>query len=87
MAISKRRLLMGVASVSLCLASTHSSNASTGWVNTHTQAITLVEAKSLGALDPSTPLRITVALQMQNAQSLQTLVQQQATPDSPNFGK
>jgi len=87
MAISKRRLMMGVATASLCLASAHSSNASTSWVNTHTQAIPLVQAKSLGALDPSTPLRITVALQMQNAQALQNLVQEQATPNSPNFGK
>jgi subtilase family serine protease len=56
-------------------------------VSTHTQAIPLVKAKLLGALDPASTLRISVALQMQNAQALQNLVQQQATPGSPNFSK
>ena len=87
MTISKWRLMAGAATVSLCLASANSSNALTTWVNTHTQAIPLVQAKLLGAVDPSTAMHITVALQMQNAQGLQDLVQQQATPNSPNFGK
>jgi len=56
-------------------------------VNTHTQAIPLVKAKLLGALDPATTLRISVALQMQNTQALQNLVAQQATPGSANFNK
>jgi subtilase family serine protease len=84
MAISKWRLIAGAATASLCLTS---ANASAAWVNTHTQAIPLVKAKLLGALDPATPLRISVALQMQNTQALQTLVQQQATPGSSNFNK
>ncbi len=84
MTISKWRLLAGAATASLCLAS--ASNAAV-WVNTHTQAIPLVKAKLLGAVDPSTAMHVTVALQMQNAQALQNLVQQQATPNSPNFGK
>src|ERR1700685_1790357 len=87
MVISRWRLLAGAATASLCLASANSSNATTAWVNTHTQAIPLVKAKLLGTLDPATPLRITVALQMQNTQALQTLVQQQATPGDPNFNK
>jgi subtilase family serine protease len=56
-------------------------------VNTHTQAIPLVKAKLLGPVDPAQTLRISVALQMQNAQALQSLVQQQATPGSSNFNK
>jgi pseudomonalisin len=87
MAISKWRLLAGAATVASCLASTQTSNASTAWVSTHTQAIPLVKAKSLGALDPAKTLRVSVALQMRNAQALQTLVQQQATPGSPDFNK
>jgi pseudomonalisin len=87
MAISRWRLLAGAATASLCLASTQSSNALGGWVNTHTQAIPLVKAKFLGALDPATTMRVSVALQMQNTQALQNLVQQQATPGSPNFNK
>ena len=87
MSISKWRLMAGAATASLCLASAHSSNASTTWVNTHTQAIPLVQAKSLGALDPAKTLRVTVALPMQNAQALQGLVQEQATPGSPNFNR
>ncbi|MGH7489072.1 MAG: hypothetical protein ACREMY_26235, partial [bacterium] len=66
MTISKWRLIAGAATASLCLASTHSSYASTGWVNTHTQAIPLVKAKLLGALNPATTMRVSVALQMQN---------------------
>ena len=87
MAISRWRLLAGAATASLCLASTQSSYALAGWANTHTQAIPLVKAKLLGALDPASTLRVTVALQMQNAQALQGLVQQQATPGSDNFNK
>ena len=87
MAISKWRLLAGAATASLCLASAQSSNALAGWANTHTQAIPLVKAKLLGAVDPATTMRITVALQMQNTQALQSLVQQQATPGSSNFNK
>jgi pseudomonalisin len=83
----KWRLLAGAATASLCLASTFSAHASTGWVSTHTQAIPLVKAKLLGAIDPAQPMRIAVALQMQNAQALQNLVQQQATPGSSNFNK
>src|SRR5690348_16140953 len=87
MSISKWRLMAGAATASLCLVSAYSSHAATSWVNTHTQAIPLVQARLLGAVDPSTTMRVTVALQMQNAQALQDLVQQQATPNSPNFGK
>jgi subtilase family serine protease len=54
-------------------------------VNTHTQAIPLIKATSLGALDATQNLSISVALKMQNAQTLQDLVQQQATPGSPNY--
>jgi pseudomonalisin len=50
-----------------------------GWVNTHTQAIPLVQATPLGAVAPSSQMRISVALQMQNAQALRNLVQQQNT--------
>lgn len=87
MAISRWRLLAGAATASLCLASMQSSDALVGWANTHTQAIPLVKAKLLGALDPASTLRVTVALQMQNTQALQNLVQQQATPGSANFNK
>ena len=83
----KWRLLAGAATASLCLASALSAHASTGWASTHTQAIPLVKAKLLGAVDPAQPMHIAVALQMQNAQALQNLVQQQATPGSSNFNK
>lgn len=84
MTISKWRLMAGAATASLCLAS--SSNAAV-WANTHTQAIPLVHAKLLGAVDPNQTMRITVALQMQNAQALQDLVQRQATQGSSDFNK
>ena len=87
MAISKWRLMAGAATASLCLASAQSSYASTSWVTTHTQAIPLIQAKLLGAVDPAKAMSVTVALQMQNPQALQDLVQQQATPGSPNFSK
>src|SRR4029077_16092341 len=87
MSMSRGRLLAGAATALLCLASTQSAIASTGWVNTHTQAIPLVKATPLGAAAPAQSLRIPVALQMPNAQALQSLVQDQATPGSPNFNK
>lgn len=85
MSSSKWRLLAGAATASLCLTAATYSDASTTWVNTHTQAIPLVKATSLGALNSSQKLRISVALTMQNAQDLQDLVQQQATPGSQNY--
>lgn len=87
MAISKWRLMAGAATASLCLASLNSAGASTGWASTHSQAIPLVQAKPLGAVDPAKTMRITVALQMQNVQALQSLVLAQATPGSPSFNK
>jgi pseudomonalisin len=72
---------------SLCLAAAFSSDASAAWVNTHTKAIPLVQATFLGPVDPNQIVRVAVALQMQNGQALQSLVQQQATPGSPNFNK
>jgi subtilase family serine protease len=85
MTASKWRLLTGAATASLCLAATHASDASTTWVNTHTQAIPLIKATPLGALNAKQTLHISVAMQMQNAQALQDLVQQQATPGSANY--
>jgi subtilase family serine protease len=87
MSISQWRLMTGVATASLCLAFINPSNALGAWTNTHTQAIPLVKARMLGAVDPAQSLQITVALQMQNAQDLQNLVEQQGTPGSPNFNK
>lgn len=54
-------------------------------MKTNTQAIPLVNATSLGAVTPSTQMRITVALQMQNATALRNLVQQQNTIGSPYY--
>jgi pseudomonalisin len=87
MAISKWRLFAGAATACLCLASTQSADAQTTWAGTHTQAIALVHATLLGAVQPTKAMRVSVALQMRNAQDLQSLVQQQATPGSPNFNK
>ncbi|HEY1961289.1 MAG TPA: S53 family peptidase [Rhizomicrobium sp.] len=81
----KWRLMAGAALASLCLVSENSSIASTAWVNTHTQAIPLVKASPLGALDPAKTLRVTVALQMQHQKALQKLVQDQATPGSSSY--
>jgi subtilase family serine protease len=69
----------------MCLVPAAVANAAT-WVNTHTQAIPLVQATALGAVAPSTSMRITVALQMQNAQALRQLVQEQGTPGSASYG-
>lgn len=87
MAICKWRLLAGAAMGALCLAAAPASDASTTWVNTHTQNIPLVKAKLLGPLDPAKTLQISVALQMQNRGALEDLVKQQATKGSPNFSK
>ena len=82
MTLLRGRLISGALSVCLCLLS---GAAHATWVNTHTQAIPLVNATNLGAVAPSTQMRISVALQMQNAQALKTLVQQQNTQGSPNY--
>lgn len=87
MASCKWRLLAGAAMASLCLVSSQSSDASTIWANTHTQAIPLIKATLLGALNPAQTLRVSVALRLPNAKALQDLVRQQATPGSPNFSK
>jgi len=79
--------MAGAATAALCLASTSSAFASTGWASTHTQAIPLVKAALLGTVDPAKTMTVTVALQMRNAQALKDLVQSQATPGSPNFNK
>ncbi len=85
MTIFSRRFVAGALSVCLCLATAAAAHAS--WVNTNTQAISLVQAIPLGAVAPTTSMRIAVALQMQNAAALRNLVQQQNTVGSPYYNK
>jgi len=88
MSISVRACALSGAMVSLaCFAPLASADAATSWVNTATQAIPLVNATSLGALKPATVMRVSVALQMQNAAALKSLVQAQNTPGSASFHK
>jgi len=88
MSFNVRARTLSGAMVSLaCLAPLASANASTSWVNTATQAIPLVNAVPLGALNPATSMRVTVALQMQNASALKSLVQAQNTPGSSSYRK
>jgi subtilase family serine protease len=70
-----------------CLVPLASADAATAWVGTATQAIPLVNATPLGAVNPATSMRVTVALQMQNAAALKSLVQAQNTPGSSSYGK
>lgn len=57
-----------------------------GWAATGTQALPLVEATSLGALDPWTPMHIAVALALPDTAGLRSLVQAQNTPGSGVYG-
>src|ERR1700722_1587781 len=70
-----------------CLAPLASADAATSWIATATKAIPLVNAVSLGALNPATSMRISLALQMQNAAALKSLVQAQNTRGSSSFHK
>ena len=56
------------------------------WVNTATQAIPLIQAAKIGPVAGNTPMRISVALAMQNAAALKSLVQAQNTPGSAQYG-
>jgi len=85
MTFLRRRVTSSAMSAFLCLAFGTAAHAATSWTNTHTQAIPLVQATSLGAINPTTQLHISVALQMQNAAALRTLVQQENTPGSPSY--
>jgi|HubBroStandDraft_6_1064221.scaffolds.fasta_scaffold54090_1 pseudomonalisin len=80
----KSRFCGTVAAALACLAPVAAS--ATTWVSTHTQAIPLINATSQGALAPATPIRIAVALQLQNTAALQNLVQAQNTPGSQYYG-
>src|SRR5215472_961932 len=85
MTVLRRRSMSSALSVFLCVMCGAAAHAS-GWVNTNTQAISLAQATPLGAVNPSSQLSIAVALQMQNAQALRNLVQQQHTVGSPYYG-
>ena len=86
MSFDVRACALAGAMISLACLPT-SSDASTSWVSTATQAIPLVNAVSLGAVNPATSTRITVALQMQNEAALKSLVQAQNTPGSSAYHK
>jgi pseudomonalisin len=79
-----RRFTSSAVSAFVCLAFGAAAHATT-WVNTNTQAISLNQATPLGAINPTTQIGVAVALQMQNAAALRTLVQQQNTPGSPSY--
>jgi len=60
--------------------------AQTTWAPTATQAISLTNAVSLGSLAASTPLHISVGLQLNNRDSLVSLVQRMNTEGDPLYG-
>lgn len=62
--------------------------AQTGWAPTATQGVgtMLVNATNLGQLPSTTPLRIAVALGIQNKSALQQLVQNENSPSSSLYG-
>ena len=59
----------------------------TGWAATATHALTPTSAVQLGAADGSTPLRLTIGLAPRDRAGLDTLIQQQATPGSADYGQ
>jgi pseudomonalisin/xanthomonalisin len=65
--------------------------ADTGWAATATQGITLtnfaIQAHSLGPLAGTTPLRIMLGLQLQNATQLNSAILAINTPGNPSYGK
>jgi subtilase family serine protease len=52
----------------------------TGWALTGTQAIALVNATDMGALNPQTPLHVAVALAMRDQAGAQSLLAHESTP-------
>jgi pseudomonalisin len=60
--------------------------AQTAWAPTANQAISLANAISLGNLDGSTPLHISVGLQLNNRSDLVNLVQRMNTVGDPLYG-
>jgi subtilase family serine protease len=84
--MSIRAHLWSTVGATAALAAFATAAGATTWVNTATQAIPLVNATSLGDLDPATSMRIAVALKMPNAAALKSLVQAQNTPGSPSYG-
>jgi len=56
------------------------------WVTTGTHALPLINATSLGSLDPNTALHIAVALRLQNSDGLRALIQNQNTPGNAAYG-
>src|SRR5579862_7798210 len=83
---SKWRLMSGAAAAVACLAGASAHATTPAWVSTATQAIPLIKATLLGPVTPTKTMRISVALQMQNAQALRNLVQAQSTIGSPQYG-
>ena len=58
---------------------------SSAWAETATRANVLTNAKYLGALNPATPLRIVVGLQVRNPQQINSLLKAQNTPGNALF--
>jgi pseudomonalisin len=65
--------------------------ADSGWSSTATQGITLtnltIQARSLGPLPGTTPLRILLGLQLQNEAQLNSAILAINTPGNPSYGK
>ena len=59
--------------------------ASPGWAATATQALPLVNATYVGALDPATPLRLVIGLSLRNSAGLAQLIAAQNNPNSPLY--
>jgi len=58
---------------------------SSAWAETATRATPVVNGKLLGALNPSTPLRVVVGLQLRNPSKLNALLKAQNTPGNALF--
>jgi pseudomonalisin len=58
----------------------------TSWIATATQALDLVDATSLGSVPASTPLNISVVLNVQNPAKLASLAQAASTVGSATYG-
>jgi pseudomonalisin len=86
--VSLSRTVSILVTVFGCLALLSPASAAPAWMPTATQGAgpLLANAADLGAVPPSTPLRIVVALTMNDAAGLKQLIHDQNTPGNPRYG-
>ncbi len=61
-------------------------HAQSAWVSTATKALTLNNASVIGAADAALPMHVAVALKLQNAGALATLIQRMSNPTDSLYG-